>query len=97
MAAPQMPSFQSTRLAKVPNMQRVAAGPMARMLPTLVVVGSVGMVATYIASQLSESKSNYDRIFAQQNTPEVEAARKRQLQVETMGDPRKTLFNVLGW
>lgn len=67
------------------------------MLPTVVVIGAVSCVATYVASQLSSSKNTYSKIFAQQNTPEVEAHRRQQLQVETMGDPRKSLFNVLGW
>lgn len=38
-----------------------------------------------------------DRIFSQQNTPEVEQARKKALQVETYGDPRNSLLNFLGW
>ncbi|KAF7538742.1 hypothetical protein G7054_g2711 [Neopestalotiopsis clavispora] len=98
MAAPhRMPSFQSTGLPKAPNMTKVATGPVARMLPTLVVVGAVSCVATYVGSQLTHSKNTYSKIFAQQNTPEVEAHRRAQLQVETMGDPRKSLFNVLGW
>ncbi|KAI4603767.1 hypothetical protein KJ359_003587 [Pestalotiopsis sp. 9143b] len=98
MAAPhpQMRGFQSTGL-RAPNMARAATGPLARMLPTVVVIGAVSCVATYVGSQLSSSKNTYSKIFAQQNTPEVEAHRRQQLQVETMGDPRKSLFNVLGW
>ncbi|KAI1853988.1 hypothetical protein JX265_003689 [Neoarthrinium moseri] len=90
---PQMPGFQS---AGVPNVRR-AAGPLSRSLPTLAAIGAVAAVATYVRSQLSTSKSTYNKIFAQQNTPEVEEARRRQLMVETNGDPRRTLFNILGW
>lgn len=54
-------------------------------------------VGTYVRSQLNREAGAMDRIFAQQNTPEVEKARKQQLQVETNGDPRNNLFNFLGW
>lgn len=35
--------------------------------------------------------------FAQQNIPNVVASRNRSLLVETEGDPRKTIYNVLNW
>ncbi|KAH8681050.1 hypothetical protein BX600DRAFT_504792 [Xylariales sp. PMI_506] len=66
-------------------------------MPTVAAVGALTVVVGYVASQLNDRSSTMDRIFSQQNTPEVEAARKRQLQVESYGDPRKTLFNLLGW
>jgi hypothetical protein len=54
-------------------------------------------VVSYVQMQLRNSKGQYDRIFSQQNTPEVEAARKRQLEVDVYGDPRRSFYNLLGW
>ncbi|XXG96679.1 hypothetical protein Hte_002969 [Hypoxylon texense] len=73
-------------------------GPVSsRILPSLVVLGAAYTVGTYVRSQLKREAGAMDRIFSQQNTPEVEAARKAALQVETNGDPRNNLFNFLGW
>lgn len=38
-----------------------------------------------------------NRMFAQQNTPRLEEARRRNLLTETEGDPRRSLFNILSW
>jgi hypothetical protein len=50
-----------------------------------------------VRRQLRREAGDFDNIFAQQNTPEVEEARKRDLLVEVNGDPRNSLLNVLGW
>ncbi|KAI1810046.1 hypothetical protein GGS20DRAFT_228861 [Poronia punctata] len=67
------------------------------LLPTLAWLGAASFVGMYISRQLQRESGAFDHIFAQQNTPEVEAARRRHLQVETFGDPRNSLLNVLGW
>ncbi|KAI0911652.1 hypothetical protein F4824DRAFT_128662 [Ustulina deusta] len=67
------------------------------LLPTLAWLGAACAIGVYVSRQLHQKSDNFDRIFAQQNTPEVEAARKRDLLVDTYGDPRNTLFNALGW
>ncbi|KAI1402192.1 hypothetical protein F4819DRAFT_485810 [Hypoxylon fuscum] len=73
-------------------------GPVSsRILPSIVVLGAAYTVGSYVKSQLTRESSAMDRIFSQQNTPEVEQARKKALQVETYGDPRNSLLNFLGW
>ncbi|KAI0122565.1 hypothetical protein F4814DRAFT_446501 [Daldinia grandis] len=73
-------------------------GPVSsRILPSLVVIGVAYTVGSYVRSQLHREAGTMDRIFSQQNTPEVEKARKAALQVEANGDPRNNLFNLLGW
>ncbi|KAI1376821.1 hypothetical protein F4677DRAFT_445144 [Hypoxylon crocopeplum] len=75
-------------------------GPVtSRILPSLVVLGAAYTVVTFVRSQLTRESSTFDKMFAQQNTPEVEQARKKALQVEAGGknDPRNNLFNFLGW
>ncbi|KAI2465915.1 hypothetical protein F4781DRAFT_434921 [Annulohypoxylon bovei var. microspora] len=73
-------------------------GPVtSRILPSILVLGAVYTVGSYVRSQLTHESSAMDRIFSQQNTPEVEQARKRGLQVEANGDPRNNLLNFLGW
>ncbi|KAI1428280.1 hypothetical protein F5Y12DRAFT_711260 [Xylaria sp. FL1777] len=67
------------------------------LLPTLAWLGAACAVGLYVSRQLHRESGSFDRIYAQQNTPEVEAARKRDLLVETYGDPRNSLLNVLGW
>ncbi|KAI0818126.1 hypothetical protein GGR55DRAFT_623704 [Xylaria sp. FL0064] len=67
------------------------------LLPTLVWIGAAAAVGLYVKRQLHQRSDSFDHIFAQQNTPEVEEARKRGLQIETYGDPRNSLLNVLGW
>ncbi|KAI1144379.1 hypothetical protein F5Y05DRAFT_407775 [Hypoxylon sp. FL0543] len=69
----------------------------SRILPSLLVLGVAYTVGSYVKGQLSREAGTMDRIFAQQNTPEVEAARKKALQVELNGDPRNNLLNFLGW
>ncbi|KAI0397863.1 hypothetical protein F5Y17DRAFT_294338 [Xylariaceae sp. FL0594] len=67
------------------------------LLPTLAWLGAAYGVSFYVRRQLSRESGDFDHIFAQQNTPEVEEARKKSLQVDVYGDPRHTLFNILGW
>ncbi|KAI0456606.1 hypothetical protein F5B21DRAFT_143726 [Xylaria acuta] len=67
------------------------------LLPTLAWLGAACAVGFYVSRQLHGRSDSFDKIFAQQNTPEVEAARKRDLLVETYGDPRNSLLNILGW
>ncbi|KAI0427399.1 hypothetical protein F5Y09DRAFT_33713 [Xylaria sp. FL1042] len=67
------------------------------LLPTLAWLGAAAAVGFYVQRQLHQRSDSFDHIFAQQNTPEVEEARKRDLLVETYGDPRNSLLNVLGW
>ncbi|KAI0468652.1 hypothetical protein F4859DRAFT_196547 [Xylaria cf. heliscus] len=76
------------------------SGPLAAkkvLLPTLAWLGAACAVGFYVSRQLHGRSDSFDKIFAQQNTPEVEAARKRDLKVDTYGDPRNSLLNVLGW
>ncbi|KAI2623987.1 hypothetical protein GGS26DRAFT_565404 [Hypomontagnella submonticulosa] len=73
-------------------------GPVAsRIIPGIVVLGAAYTVGSFVTSQLRRESGTMDRIFSQQNTPEVEAARKRDLLVESNGDPRNNLLNFLGW
>ncbi|KAI0883544.1 uncharacterized protein GGS22DRAFT_195231 [Annulohypoxylon maeteangense] len=73
-------------------------GPVSsKILPSLLVLGVAYTVGSYVRSQLTREAGTMDRIFAQQNTPEVEESRRRGLQVETNGDPRNSLLNCLGW
>ncbi|KAI0443682.1 hypothetical protein F4803DRAFT_304156 [Xylaria telfairii] len=67
------------------------------LLPTLAWLGAACAVGFYVSRQLHGRSDSFDKIFAQQNTPEVEAARKKDLLVETYGDPRNSLLNILGW
>lgn len=54
-------------------------------------------VVSYIRSQLVMESNIMNRRFAQQNSPRVLEARKKNYLIETEGDPRKTLYNVLNW
>ncbi|KAI3329369.1 hypothetical protein HD806DRAFT_283063 [Xylariaceae sp. AK1471] len=67
------------------------------LFPTLAWLGAAYAVGLYVSKQLDKNSGNLDHIFAQQNTAEVEEARKRDLLVEKYGDPRNSLLNVLGW
>ncbi|GAP86027.1 hypothetical protein SAMD00023353_0301470 [Rosellinia necatrix] len=67
------------------------------LLPTLAWLGAACAVGLYVSRQLHQRSDGFDRIFSQQNTPEVEEARKKALLVETYGDPRNSLLNILGW
>jgi hypothetical protein len=51
----------------------------------------------YVRSQLERESQALDRAFSQQNTPEVMARRDQSLLVNTEGNPRKTIYNVLNW
>ncbi|KAI2612556.1 uncharacterized protein GGS25DRAFT_124122 [Hypoxylon fragiforme] len=73
-------------------------GPVtSKVLPSLAALGAAYVVGSYVRSQLARESGSFDRIFSQQNTPEVEEARKRALQVDINGDPRNNLLNMLGW
>ncbi|KAH9904313.1 hypothetical protein F4778DRAFT_780286 [Xylariomycetidae sp. FL2044] len=93
MARPQAATATAAAAANVVKANPVAA----RALPLLAVSLAVYGVGSYVHRQLSRERSAFDKIFAQQNTPEVEAARRRQLDVEHFGDPRNNLLNFLGW
>ncbi|KAK1770052.1 hypothetical protein QBC33DRAFT_530002 [Phialemonium atrogriseum] len=68
----------------------------ARLLPAVVVIGSVSAVAAYIRSQLQNESRTMDRFFSQYKSPQSEASRQRVFDGRKE-DPRKSLFNVLGW
>ncbi|KAK3373002.1 hypothetical protein B0T24DRAFT_621958 [Lasiosphaeria ovina] len=95
-------AFQPT-MRKAARAQTAALRmPVARtapslIVPTLVVAGAVYAVATYVRSQLSAESETMNRMFAQQNTPQVMESRRKSLLVDTEGDPRKTIYNVLNW
>ncbi|KAI8953800.1 hypothetical protein F4801DRAFT_85569 [Xylaria longipes] len=74
-----------------------AMTPKRVLLPTLAWLGATCAVGFYVSRQLHGRSDSFDKIFAQQNTPEVEAARKKALKVEQYGDPRNSLLNILGW
>ncbi|KAI1808756.1 hypothetical protein F4811DRAFT_548765 [Daldinia bambusicola] len=74
-----------------------AAPKLGPVSSSLVVIGVAYTVGSYVRSQLHREAGTMDRIFSQQNTPEVEQARKAALQVEANGDPRNNLLNFLGW
>ncbi|KAK4234293.1 hypothetical protein C8A03DRAFT_18775, partial [Achaetomium macrosporum] len=68
------------------------------IVPGLVVVGAVvsGVVA-FIRAQLRRESEAINRAFSRQNTPEALERRNRSLLVDTEGDPKKTLYNILNW
>lgn len=68
-----------------------------RVLPALAVVGATYAVVSYVRSELGREQNTFDKMFNQQNTPEVMAARKKALDIEVNGDPRNNLLNILGW
>ncbi|KAI1828549.1 hypothetical protein F4861DRAFT_8308 [Xylaria intraflava] len=67
------------------------------LFPALAWLAAASIGGYYVSRQLHREAGSFDQIFAQQNTPEVEEARKRGLAVEENGDPRNSLLNVLGW
>ncbi|KAL2259923.1 hypothetical protein VTK26DRAFT_6237 [Humicola hyalothermophila] len=75
----------------------VTRPPPNKLFPSLAVVGAVSGVVAYVRTQLRKESDTMNRMFAQQNTPEVREARNKALLVETEGDPRKTFFNILNW
>ncbi|EFW98828.1 hypothetical protein CMQ_4680 [Grosmannia clavigera kw1407] len=66
------------------------------VVPTLVTVGAVTGVATYVRRQLMRESQAFDRYFSTYNTPESEASRKRVFEGASE-DPRTSLMNILGW
>ncbi|KAG9257615.1 uncharacterized protein F5Z01DRAFT_646498 [Emericellopsis atlantica] len=72
------------------------SGAAARVVPFLVVAGSVSIVAHYVGSQLSRSRNVMDSRFAQYNSTQSEAQRRRTFEGNTHLDPRTSLFNILG-
>ncbi|KAK8004046.1 Pantothenate transporter liz1 [Apiospora arundinis] len=86
---------------QMPAAARVAAtsNPIltTRVLPALAVVGATYAVVSYVRGELGREQNTFDKMFSQQNTPEVMAARKKALDVEVNGDPRNNLLNILGW
>ncbi|KAI1368573.1 hypothetical protein F5Y08DRAFT_335465 [Xylaria arbuscula] len=93
------PSMRLRVAAGVPPPMVPKSGAVAAkvLLPTLAWLGAAGIVGLYVSKQLHQRSTSFDDIFAQQNTPEVEEARKKDLLVETYGDPRNSLLNILGW
>ncbi|KAL2133033.1 hypothetical protein VTI74DRAFT_3005 [Chaetomium olivicolor] len=78
-------------------MTPVTRGAPNKIIPGLVVVGAVSGVVAYVRSQLRKESETMNRMFSQQNTPEVVARRNQRLLVETEGNPRKTPYNILNW
>ncbi|KAK0711715.1 hypothetical protein B0H67DRAFT_586149 [Lasiosphaeris hirsuta] len=74
-----------------------ARGAPSIVIPSLVVAGAVYGVISYVRSQLVKESETMNRMFAQQNTPSVMEARNKRLLVETEGDPRRSIYNVLNW
>ncbi|KAI1074365.1 hypothetical protein F5B20DRAFT_441899 [Whalleya microplaca] len=90
------PHMQTAAKATAPSVAKL--GPIAsKILPAVVTAGAIYTVGSYVHSQLTREAGTMDKIFAQQNTPEVEEARRKALLVETNGDPRNNLLNFLGW
>ncbi|KAL1876352.1 hypothetical protein VTK73DRAFT_9531 [Phialemonium thermophilum] len=71
-------------------------GAAARVVPAVVVVGTISGVVAYVRSQLRTESRTMDRFFSQYRTPESEASRQRVFE-GAVEDPRKSWFNVLGW
>jgi len=59
--------------------------------------GTVFGVVSYVRSQLRQESETMNRMFAKQYSPEVLEARKKHFLIETEGDPRKSIYNVLNW
>lgn len=71
--------------------------PGTRYGPAILAVASLSAVATYVQYQLQKSSRTYDRMFAQYQSAESEASRQRVFEDQGRGDPRRSVFNVLGW
>ncbi|KAH8904917.1 hypothetical protein BR93DRAFT_929192 [Coniochaeta sp. PMI_546] len=78
----------ASQIARVP-----ASVP--RVLPAVVVIGAVSAVGMYVRTQLRQESRAMDRYFAQYKSPESEASRNKVF--EGQSDPRKSIFNILGW
>ncbi|WYZ37649.1 hypothetical protein EsH8_II_001155 [Colletotrichum jinshuiense] len=77
-----------------------AATPaLARFLPAAITVGVISAVALSVRSQLMTESQAMDRFFSKYNNPQSEAMRQKVFDGApgTRQDPRKSLFNVLGW
>ncbi|OIW22548.1 hypothetical protein CONLIGDRAFT_687376 [Coniochaeta ligniaria NRRL 30616] len=72
-----------------------APASVPRVLPAVVVVGALSAVGLYVRSQLRQESRAMDRYFSQYKSPESEASRNKVF--EGQPDPRKSVFNVLGW
>ncbi|KAK4448692.1 hypothetical protein QBC34DRAFT_406589 [Podospora aff. communis PSN243] len=68
-----------------------------KIIPGLVVAGAVYGVVAYVRSQLIKESATMNRMFAQQNSPRVMEARRRNFLIDSEGDPRKTPYNFLNW
>ncbi|KAL2166747.1 hypothetical protein VTG60DRAFT_2231 [Thermothelomyces hinnuleus] len=76
----------------------VAKGTPPGIVPKLILVGAVAAgIAAFVRTQLRKQSDAINRSFSQQNTPETMARRNRNFHVDTEGDPKKTLFNILNW
>ncbi|KAI1435303.1 hypothetical protein GGR50DRAFT_335333 [Xylaria sp. CBS 124048] len=75
----------------------VAVASKGALLPTLAWLVAASAVGFYVSRQLNKEAGSFDRIFSQQNTPEVEQSRKKVFAADASSDPRTSLFNVLGW
>ena len=71
----------------------------SKAIPVVVAATSAALVITYVRSQLARNSRIMDERFAQYNTPESEAARRKMYTEAGKGgeDPRTSAFNVLGW
>ncbi|KAI3398935.1 hypothetical protein diail_8258 [Diaporthe ilicicola] len=72
--------------------------------PAILVVASctfgfvnISAVVTYVQWQLQTSSRTYDRMFAQYQSPQSEASRQKVFEDQGSADPRRSVFNVLGW
>ncbi|KAJ9133872.1 hypothetical protein NKR23_g10512 [Pleurostoma richardsiae] len=81
-----------TSQAKMPSTSLAAT----RLLPAVVVIGAVSAVAGYVRSQLRTESHTMDRFFAQYKNAQSEESRRRVFE-QAREDPRKSLYNILGW
>ncbi|KAK4223145.1 hypothetical protein QBC38DRAFT_426038 [Podospora fimiseda] len=91
---PTPPRFSAAASASKIPMTRAAPGV---VVPSLVVAGAIYGVVSYVRSQLRKESDTINRMFAQRDTPEAIESRRRALLVDTEGDPRKSIYNVLNW
>ncbi|KAM5344803.1 hypothetical protein ACJ41O_010665 [Fusarium nematophilum] len=67
-----------------------------KVLPVLLVVGSISVVGGYVRSQLKTQSRTFDRYFSQYNSAQSEASRAKTFD-GSVPDPRTSVFNILGW
>ncbi|KAH7018072.1 uncharacterized protein B0I36DRAFT_368120 [Microdochium trichocladiopsis] len=72
------------------------SAPPPRLVPALVFGAAGSLVVYYVQRQLRRTSGDFDRAFAQYNTPESEASRARAF-AGAVEDPRTSFFNALGW